>query len=47
MLAAVDLDAKSASPTIKGADDAVRAVVSEAEKKSLAHVARVKLNEWH
>ena len=42
-----DLSARSASPTIKRAEDAVQAAVSGAEIKSLPHVARGKLNEQH
>lgn len=42
-----DLSARSASSTCQRAEDAVQAVFSGAEIKSLAHEARVKLNEQH
>lgn len=42
-----DLSARSTSPSIKRAEDAVQAAVSASEFKSLPQVARVGLNEWH
>lgn len=42
-----DLSAKSASPSIKRAEDAEQAAVSASGFKSLPQVARVGMNEQH
>lgn len=42
-----DLSARSASPTIKRAEDALQTAVSGLEIKSLSYVAGVNLNKQH